>query len=88
MHLIYVYYDIVVILIIRYIYPACCLRKKKIIIIFVLVFQGFDEYMNLVLDEAEEIHIKSKTRKPIGNYMLSAENQQRTQGSAEFKNLY
>ena len=27
---------------------------------------GFDEYMNLVLDEAEEVHIKNKNRKPIG----------------------
>ena len=29
-------------------------------------FQGFDEYMNLVLDEAEEVHTKSKTRKTLG----------------------
>eukprot|EP00210_Caulerpa_lentillifera_P005270 g5036.t1 len=28
---------------------------------------GFDEYMNLVLDEAEEVYIKKKTRKPVGN---------------------
>ncbi|KAL8223587.1 hypothetical protein R6Q57_019062 [Mikania cordata] len=27
---------------------------------------GFDEYMNLVLDEAEEISIKKKTRKALG----------------------
>nr|KAJ0203135.1 hypothetical protein LSAT_V11C500278450 [Lactuca sativa] len=27
---------------------------------------GFDEYMNLVLDEAEEVSIKKKTRKPLG----------------------
>ncbi|XP_022256665.1 small nuclear ribonucleoprotein E-like [Limulus polyphemus] len=27
---------------------------------------GFDEYMNLVLDEAEEIHIKTKQRKQVG----------------------
>lgn len=33
---------------------------------YVFTFQGFDEYMNLVLDEAEEVHLKSKTRKPIG----------------------
>ena len=24
---------------------------------------GFDEYMNLVLDDAEEVHIKNKTKK-------------------------
>lgn len=29
-------------------------------------FQGFDEYMNLVLDEAEEVHMKNKTRKTLG----------------------
>lgn len=28
--------------------------------------QGFDEYMNLVLDEAEEVSMKRKTRKPLG----------------------
>ncbi|RRT74076.1 hypothetical protein B296_00006617, partial [Ensete ventricosum] len=27
---------------------------------------GFDEYMNLVLDEAEEVNVKKKTRKPLG----------------------
>lgn len=30
------------------------------------LFQGFDEYMNLVLDEAEEVHMKNKTRKSLG----------------------
>merc|ERR1711935_901884 len=29
---------------------------------------GFDEYMNLVLDEAEEMSIKKKSRKPLGNF--------------------
>jgi len=28
--------------------------------------QGFDEYMNLVLDEAEEVHMKTKNRKNLG----------------------
>ena len=28
---------------------------------------GFDEYMNLVLDQAEEVHIKNKSRKQLGN---------------------
>ena len=31
-----------------------------------LFLQGFDEYMNLVLDEAEEVHLKKQTRKPLG----------------------
>lgn len=31
--------------------------------------QGFDEYMNLVLDEAEEVSVKKKTsRKQLGNF--------------------
>lgn len=32
----------------------------------VLFLQGFDEYMNLVLDDAEEIHSKTKSRKQLG----------------------
>lgn len=28
--------------------------------------QGFDEYMNLVLDEAEEVSMKRQTRKAVG----------------------
>ena len=31
-----------------------------------MVRQGFDEYMNLVLDEAEEVSMKRKTRKALG----------------------
>ncbi|NXR16367.1 RUXE protein, partial [Semnornis frantzii] len=35
---------------------------------------GFDEYMNLVLDDAEEIHSKTKSRKQLGMFVcLSAE---------------
>lgn len=29
--------------------------------------KGFDEYMNLVLDDAEEVHLKTKKRRPLGN---------------------
>lgn len=36
--------------------------------------QGFDEYMNLVLDEAEEVSVKRKTRKPLGRIMLKGDN--------------
>ena len=32
------------------------------------LLQGFDEYMNLVLDEAEEISVKRKTRKAVGEH--------------------
>lgn len=30
------------------------------------VVQGFDEFMNLVLDDAEEVDAKKKSRKPLG----------------------
>uniref|UniRef100_T1J5F6 Small nuclear ribonucleoprotein E n=1 Tax=Strigamia maritima TaxID=126957 RepID=T1J5F6_STRMM len=35
---------------------------------------GFDEYMNLVLDEAEEYNMKTKSRKPLGRIMLKGDN--------------
>lgn len=35
---------------------------------------GFDEYMNLVLDDAEEVNIKSKARKTLGRVMLKGDN--------------
>ena len=36
--------------------------------------QGFDEYMNLVLEDAEEVSVKRKTRKPLGTALLKGEN--------------
>ncbi|XP_003747954.1 probable small nuclear ribonucleoprotein E [Galendromus occidentalis] len=35
---------------------------------------GFDEYMNLVLDEAEEVYVKTGHRKTIGRILLKGEN--------------
>jgi len=35
---------------------------------------GFDEYMNLVLDDAEEINTKKETRKPLGRILLKGDN--------------
>jgi len=35
---------------------------------------GFDEYMNLVLDEAEEYHMKTKNRKKLGRILLKGDN--------------
>ena len=35
---------------------------------------GFDEYMNLVLDEACEVHIKNGTKKQVGRIMLKGDN--------------
>jgi small nuclear ribonucleoprotein E len=38
------------------------------------VIIGFDEYMNLVLDEADELNIKKKSRKSIGRILLKGDN--------------
>merc|ERR1712058_158364 len=35
---------------------------------------GFDEYMNLVLDEAAEVHLKRKDEKKLGRIMLKRDN--------------
>lgn len=35
---------------------------------------GFDEYMNLVLDNAEEVNKKKGTRKPVGRILLKGDN--------------
>jgi small nuclear ribonucleoprotein E len=35
---------------------------------------GFDEYMNLVLDEAEEVSVKRKSRKLLGRILLKGDN--------------
>ncbi|XP_014782298.1 small nuclear ribonucleoprotein E [Octopus bimaculoides] len=35
---------------------------------------GFDEYMNLCLDDAEEVYMKTKTRKQLGRILLKGEN--------------
>jgi small nuclear ribonucleoprotein E len=34
------------------------------------VIVGFDEYMNIVLDNAEEVYVKSGTRSPIGELLF------------------
>mmetsp|Transcript_26629 Transcript_26629/g.37888 ORF Transcript_26629/g.37888 Transcript_26629/m.37888 type:complete len:92 (+) Transcript_26629:36-311(+) len=35
---------------------------------------GFDEYMNLVLDDADELNVKKKTRKSLGRILLKGDN--------------
>uniref|UniRef100_H2RJL5 Small nuclear ribonucleoprotein E n=1 Tax=Takifugu rubripes TaxID=31033 RepID=H2RJL5_TAKRU len=47
---------------------------QPINLIFRYLQNGFDEYMNLVLDDSEEIHMKTKNRKPLGRVMLKGDN--------------
>merc|ERR1712098_81869 len=35
---------------------------------------GFDEYMNVMLDQAEEVHMKKETRKHVGRILLKGDN--------------
>ena len=35
---------------------------------------GFDEYMNVVLDNAAEVNVRMGTTKPIGRIMLKGDN--------------
>jgi hypothetical protein len=39
-----------------------------------LLLQGFDEFMNVVLDEAEELNLKTKKRTPLGRILLKGDN--------------
>ncbi len=36
--------------------------------------QGFDEYMNLVLEDASEVDLKKKTTKSLGRILLKGDN--------------
>ena len=33
--------------------------------------QGFDEFMNLVMDDAEEVYVKEKKRRSVGELSMS-----------------
>lgn len=35
--------------------------------------QGFDEYMNMVLDDVEEVIVKQKERRSLGTIMLKGD---------------
>lgn len=35
---------------------------------------GFDEYMNIVLDDAEELSVKKNARKSVGRILLKGDN--------------
>ena len=41
---------------------------------FNVIVQGFDEFMNLVIDDAEEFSLKNNTKKNVGRIMLKGEN--------------
>uniref|UniRef100_A0A8P4KQ15 Small nuclear ribonucleoprotein E n=1 Tax=Dicentrarchus labrax TaxID=13489 RepID=A0A8P4KQ15_DICLA len=49
-------------------------QKVQKVMVQPIVSFGFDEYMNLVLDDAEEVHMKTKNRKPLGRIMLKGDN--------------
>ncbi|THD20179.1 Small nuclear ribonucleoprotein polypeptide E [Fasciola hepatica] len=49
-----------------WLYEQCNMRIEGIII-------GFDEYMNLVLADACERHMKSGAKKPLGRILLKGE---------------
>ena len=34
---------------------------------------GFDEYMNLVIDDAEEVYVKTQTRKQLSRMLLKGD---------------
>ncbi len=38
------------------------------------VLSGFDEFMNLVLEDASEINVKSNKRLPLGRMLLKGDN--------------
>jgi small nuclear ribonucleoprotein E len=44
---------------------------------------GFDEYMNIVLDETYEIQTKTKTSRPLGRLLVKGENVTLVRGVSE-----
>ncbi|KAK2646548.1 hypothetical protein Ddye_021743 [Dipteronia dyeriana] len=50
------------------------IMTQPINLIFRFLQSGFDEYMNLVLDDAEEVSIKNKSRKSLGRILLKGDN--------------
>lgn len=56
------------------IYAPCCSGVHADRPVCSAVVQGFDEYMNVVLDGAEEINTRKKTRKRLGRLLLKGDN--------------
>ena len=49
-------------------------RRRSPFFPALFVAQGFDEYMNLVLDDTEEVNKKKGTRKSVGRILLKGDN--------------
>lgn len=47
--------------------------EGRIIVRTLNLFQGFDEFMNLVLDDAVEVNVKKETRQPLGRILLKGD---------------
>ncbi|KAJ1340224.1 hypothetical protein BSLG_005217 [Batrachochytrium salamandrivorans] len=47
---------------------------QPINLIFRMLQQGFDEFMSLVLDDAEEVSTKTGARKQLGRILLKGDN--------------
>ena len=47
------------------------------------LIRGFDEYMNVVLDDVEEVNIKKQTRKVLGRLLLKGDNITLIRGMAD-----
>jgi len=53
--------------------PHCCNRSRLLTLCSLL--QGFDEFMNLVIDDAAEVFVKdAKPRREIGRILLKGDN--------------
>ena len=55
-------------------YARVCVYSCLTLAHFAGAAQGFDEYMNLVLDDASEVDMKQKSRKSLGRVMLKGDN--------------
>ncbi|KAG0364793.1 hypothetical protein BGZ54_007159 [Gamsiella multidivaricata] len=48
--------------------------KDRLLYVEQITRFGFDEFMNLVLDNAVEVNIKKSTRKEVGRILLKGDN--------------
>uniref|UniRef100_A0A915N4Y4 Small nuclear ribonucleoprotein E n=1 Tax=Meloidogyne javanica TaxID=6303 RepID=A0A915N4Y4_MELJA len=57
-----------------WLYENVTYRIEGYIIVKIHYFSGFDEYMNVVVDEAEEVNMKSLNRHKLGRILLKGDN--------------